>query len=366
MGLWQWPYGVKTVASEHQVTLGEGETPLVRSRSIGPQAGLDQLWLKLDHCNPTASFKDRYAAVAISHMRAAGQQRCIATSSGNTGASLAAYCAVAGIECHIAVVETAPLGKLQQMLSYGAHIVRIRGFGLEIDVTADVFDRLERLAAAPDAALQVSAFRYSPLGMSGIQSVSFELQQQLEGTIDHVFCQAGGGGLAMGAAAGFLTLVNEQVIKRAPRVHVVQPAGNNTIAGPLREGKERGQDVRCTTHISGLQVASVTDADGTIQYCRETDGTGYLVDDERVWSVQKRLAREEGIFCEPAAAVSVVGALEAIEAGEISADATVVCMITGSGFKDPGSVEKMAEDISCPIIDASQVEETMQEGKPGT
>ena len=362
MGLWQWPYGVEPVAVEHQVTLGEGETPVIRSRSIGPAAGLDQLWLKLDHCNPTASFKDRYAAVAISHMRAAGQQRCIATSSGNTGASLAAYCAIAGIECHIAVVETAPLGKLQQMLSYGAQIVRIRGFGLEIDVTADVFDRLEQIASAPDAALQVSAFRYSPLGMSGIQSVSFELQQQLEGTIDHVFCQAGGGGLAMGTAAGFLTLVHEQVIKRTPRVHVVQPAGNNTIAGPLREGKAQGQDVNCTTLVSGLQVASVTDADGTITTCRETDGNGYLVEDDRVWKIQKRLAREEGIFCEPAAAVSVVGALEAIEAGEISADATVVCMITGSGFKDPGSVEKMTVDNSCPVIDAREVEAFMGQG----
>ena len=359
MGLWQWPYGVEPVAVSHQVSLGEGGTPLVRSRSIGPAAGLDQLWLKLAHCNPTASFKDRYAAVAISHMRSQGQQRCIATSSGNTGASLAAYCAVAGISCHIAVVETAPEGKLQQMLSHGAQIVRIRGFGLEIDVTADVFERLERLAAAPEAALQVSAFRYSPLGMSGIQSLSFELEHQVEGPIDHVFCQAGGGGLAMGTAAGFLTLVEHQVIKRAPRVHVVQPGGNNTIAGPLREGKERGQDVRCTTRISGLQVASVTDADGAIETCRATDGTGYLVDDDRVWEVQKRLAREEGIFCEPAAAVSVVGALEAIEAGEISADATVVCMITGSGFKDPGSVEKMVRDMSCPLIDADQVEATM-------
>ena len=163
----------------------------------------------------------------------------------------------------------------------------------------------------------------------------------------------------MGTAAGFLTLVHEQVIKRTPRVHVVQPAGNNTIAGPLREGKEQGQNVNCTTLVSGLQVASVTDADGTITTCRETDGNGYLVEDDRVWKMQKRLAREEGIFCEPAAAVSVVGALEAIEAGEISADATVVCMITGSGFKDPGSVEKMVRDMSCPLIDADQVEATM-------
>jgi threonine synthase len=355
MSIWRWPRGIEAVDQQSQLSLGEGETPLIRSRAIGPAAGLDQLWFKLDHCNPTASFKDRYAAVAISHMRAAGQTRCIATSSGNTGASLAAYCAAANISCHIALVETAPLGKLQQMLAYGAKIMRIRGFGLDIDVTASVFDRLVDIATAPDAALQISAFRYSPLGMSGIRSVSFELNEQVSGTIDHVFCQAGGGGLAMGTAEGFLQLAEEGAIARAPRVHAVQPAGNDTIATPLREGSLTGRDVNCTTKISGLQVASVTDADGAILACRNTDGTGYLVDDESVWTIQQRLARDEGIFCEPAAAVSVAGALRSLEIGEISPDSVIVCMITGSGFKDPASVETMIGPATCPLIEPHQV-----------
>ena len=359
MSIWRWPRGIEAVKEEHRVILGEGDTPLIRSRRIGPQSGLDHLWFKMDHCNPTASFKDRYAAVAISHMRAAGQTRCIATSSGNTGASLAAYCAAARISCHIALVETAPLGKLQQMLAYGAKIMRIRGFGLDIDVTANVFDRLVEIAAAPDAALQISAFRYSPLGMSGIRSVSFELNEQVSGTIDHVFCQAGGGGLAMGTAEGFLQLASEGAIARPPRVHTVQPAGNDTIATPLRDGSLVGRDVNCTTKISGLQVASVTDADGAIAACRKTDGTGYVVDDDTVWSTQRRLAHEEGIFCEPAAAVSLAGALRSLELGDISPDSTVVCMITGSGFKDPPSVEKMIGTATCPLIDPADVPDCM-------
>jgi len=313
----------------------------------------------LDHCNPTASFKDRYAAVAISHMVAASQSRCIATSSGNTGASLAAYCAAAGIACHIALVETAPLGKLQQMLAYGANIMRIRGFGLDIETTANVFDQLVEVAAAPDAALQISAFRYSPVGMSGIRSVSFELNEQVAGTIDHIFCQAGGGGLAMGTAEGFLQLVAEEAIPRTPRVHAVQPAGNDTIATPLRDGSLSGRDVNCSTKISGLQVASVTDADGAIAACRSTDGTGYLVEDEQVWEIQRQLAREEGIFCEPAAAVSVAGALRSLEMGEVSPDSTIVCMITGSGFKDPPSLEKMIGESTCPVIEPGQVSDYM-------
>jgi threonine synthase len=359
MSIWRWPQGIHRVDDACRISLGEGDTPLIRSRVIGPRAGLDHLWLKLDHCNPTASFKDRYAAVAISDMVANGQQRCIATSSGNTGASLAAYCAAAGIACHIALVETAPVGKLQQMLAYGANIMRIRGFGLDIDATANVFDQLVKIADAPDAALQISAFRYSPVGMSGIRSVSFELNEQVNGTIDHVFCQAGGGGLAIGTAEGFLQLASENRISRAPRVHVVQPSGNDTIATPLRDGAPTGRDVNCTTKISGLQVASVTDADGAITACRDTDGTGYLVEDEHVWEIQQQLAREEGIFCEPAAAVSLAGALRAIEMGEVSPDSSIVCIITGSGFKDPPSVEKMIGSAQCPLIDPAEVQHHM-------
>ena len=355
MTIWRWPNGIASVSVSHQLSLGEGDTPLIRSRSIGPSQGLPELWFKLDHCNPTASFKDRYAAVAVSHMLANNQTRCIATSSGNTGASLAAYCAAAKIDCHIALVETAPAGKLQQMLSYGANIMRIRGFGLEIDTTANVFEQLQRIAEAPDAALQISAFRYSPVGMSGIRSVSFELNEQLSGPIDHVFCQAGGGGLAMGTAEGFLQLVEEQKLDRSPRVHAVQPDGNDTLCTPLRAGDAVGRDVNCTTRISGLQVASVTDADGAIVACRKTDGTGYLVTDEEVWQVQKQLARQEGIFCEPAAAVSVAGALKAVQMGEVSPDSRIICMITGSAFKDPPSMEKLASDLACPLIEPAEV-----------
>ena len=359
MSIWRWPHGIEQVDERYRIGLGEGDTPLIRSRVVGPRAGLDHLWLKLDHCNPTASFKDRYAAVAISNMLANGEQRCIATSSGNTGASLAAYCAAAGIACHIALVETAPVGKLQQMLAYGANIMRIQGFGLDIEATANVFDQLVEIADSPDASLQISAFRYSPVGMSGIRSVSFELNEQVNGPIDHVFCQAGGGGLAIGTAEGFLQLEAENQIARIPRVHVVQPSGNDTIATPLRDGAPVGRDVNCTTKISGLQVASVTDADGAIAACRKSDGNGYLVEDEHVWAIQQQLAREEGIFCEPAAAVSVAGALRAFEMGEISPDSTIVCMITGSGFKDPPSVEKMIGNAQCPLTTPEEVKQHM-------
>ena len=145
-GIWQWAESLVPVPDEHRLSLGEGGTPLVRSRSIGPKAGLPSLFFKLETTNPTGSYKDRFAAAAISHMRAEGRTECLATSSGNTGAALAAYCAAAGLRCRIAVVETAPAGKLRQMLAYGAEILRVRGFGLDPDVTRQTFTRCNNSA----------------------------------------------------------------------------------------------------------------------------------------------------------------------------------------------------------------------------
>jgi threonine synthase len=322
----------------------------VRSRRLGQSFGLRSLYFKLDQCNPTGSYKDRFACCAISHMIAAGQRRCVATTSGNTGSSLAAYCAVAGIQCFIAVVEMAPIGKLQQMLAYGATIFRVRGFGIDPKISLQVFQLLDELGRKPDAAVQISAFKFSPRGMSGVRTISFELAEQLDGRIDHIFTQAGGGGLTWATAAGCEWLVEQGRIARCPKVECVQPLGNNTIAGPLREGQDRGQDVVCSSKISGLQVANVIDGHDALHACRRTGGTGHLVSDEFVWETQRRLARDEGIFCEPAGATAVAGALQAAKEGWVTPDAITVATITGSGFKDPPSVERMIADRACPLV----------------
>src|SRR5437016_3081527 len=102
-------------------TMGEGDTPLVESSSIGPRLGIE-LKFKLEMCNPTGSYKDRFIAAQITGLLHRGARACLATSSGNTGASLAAYCARYGISCAIFVNEFAPSGKLQQMRAHGARI----------------------------------------------------------------------------------------------------------------------------------------------------------------------------------------------------------------------------------------------------
>jgi threonine synthase len=127
------------------------------------------------------------------------------------------------------------------------------------------------------------------------------------------------------------------------------------MAGPLREGLDRAREVACTTKISGLQVPSVLDGHDVIAACRASGGTGHLVRDEDVWDVQARLAREEGVFCEPAGAVSIAGALAAIRAGEVARDATICCIVTGTGFKDVPSVDRMLSGTSCPTIAVNEM-----------
>jgi threonine synthase len=155
-------------------------------------------------------------------------------------------------------------------------------------------------------------------------------------------------------ARGFELLVRQKDWDSVPRIECVQPTGNNTIAGPLRAGGDHAESVLCTSRISGLQVPNVIDGDAALAACRKSGGTGHLVEDEAVWAVQERLAREEGIFCEPAGATALAGALQAARKGEISPDATVVCLVTGSGFKDSSSLERMVGDRPCPMLELEE------------
>jgi threonine synthase len=353
MTIWRFADWIDPVPEECRLSLGEGNTPLVRSQHIGPSLGLANLFFKLEISNPTASYKDRFAAAAVSHMVAAGKKRCVATSSGNTGSSLAAYCAAARIECLIAIVEGAPEGKLQQMLCYGARLYRIRGFGIDAQITRDVFDDVKRLGSQPGSATQVSSYIVSAPGMSGVKSLSYELAEQHQ-RIDHVFCPAGGGGMALAVARGFDDLVRLGRLRHSPRVEVVQPLGNDTIATPLRAGAKQARDITCTTKISGLQVPTVMDGHMTIEACRASGGTGHAIPDELIWETQSRLAREEGIFCEPAGATALAGAISAHQQRLVDPAANIVCCVTGSGFKDPASVEGMLAGRTCPLIEPEE------------
>ena len=341
MNIWELPLAIPTLDEKNRISLGEGDTPLIKSREIGKQLGLKNLYFKLETVSPTGSYKDRFAAFAISHMFMEGKKLCIATSSGNTGAALSAYCATAKIRCVIAVVDGITQAKTQQMLSYGAEIYEIKNFGKDPQVTENTFELIRKQGESENASLQISAYKFSPIGMTGVQSIAFELEEQLQ-TINHIFCPAGGGGLTLSVARGFEILLKLKKIEHFPRIHCVQPLGNDTMASAIRKELSGGKEVQCETEISGLQVPNLLDADDVINHLKTRNGSGHLVGDDLVYSVQKTIASNEGIFCEPAGATALAGLYEAVKRDEVGANDHIICLITGSAFKDTVSLGKMA------------------------
>jgi threonine synthase len=180
--------------------------------------------------------------------------------------------------------------------------------------------------------------------MAGVQTMGLEIAEALAGQRFSVFSPAGGGGLTLAVARGVKTWGG------AGCVHCVQPVGNDTIATALRAGRHHAAAMRSTTAISGLQVGSVLDGDEVIAACRGLGGTGFVVADETVWAWQARLAREEGIFSEPAGAVALAGVEQAVARGELAPDEHAVCLVTGSGFKDERALVRMTGETPTPLV----------------
>lgn len=321
--------------------LGEGQTPLIRSMSIGKEIGIPGLWFKLENLNPSGSYKDRFAAMFVSLLQSRSISVCLATSSGNTGAALAAYCAAANIKCILAIVDGAPLAKIKQMQVYGAQTYMIKDFGKDMNVTKEVFDFLESTAAALKIPLPISAYYYCREGMEGVQTISYEIMEEMQNLVDQVFVPAGGGGLTLAIAKGVNIYSTKNHCSKIPKINCVQPEGNDTIASAMRMKSVRATAIpKSTTTVSGLQVPNVLDGDVVIEECGKLGGNGYVVTDEKVFEFQRKLALQEGIFCEPAGAVALAGLAVAVEKKEVNANENIVCIITGTGFKDMSSVDE--------------------------
>lgn len=321
-------------------TLGEGGTPLVRSVRVGPALGLRSLMFKLESCNPSGSYKDRFVAAQVSAMRAREIRSCLATSSGNTGSALAAYCARYDIQCTIIVNEHAPSGKLAQMQAHGARVIRVQGFATSPEITLQVYAMLERFSRASGAPLVVSAYRYCPEGMAGVESLGRELVN-VPG-LKHVFVPVGGGGLYSAVCRG---LGDSSV-----RVHAAQPKACLTVVASWERGDDRIHPVESSTRISGLAVPFDIDASLALRLLRKNGGAGFAVPDDEVFEAQRMLLEQEGIYCEPAGAAALVGARMARLQGMIDEDEPVVCLVTGHGFKDPDSITVAAAKFPSMVV----------------
>jgi threonine synthase len=337
--------------------MAEGNTPMLESVRIGPRLGV-RLLFKLEMCNPSGSYKDRFVAAQITELRRRGVKACMATSSGNTGASLAAFGARYGIECAIFVNEAAPSGKLQQMQAHGARIFRVRDFIVSPRITERVFRRLNEIAKAEGIPIVVSAYAYCPEAMRGVQAIATEIGSQCRETIDHVFVPVGGGGLLTAVCRGFA-----ESDRPRPCVHAVQPRGCATVLAAFEEKREDILPVKSTTCISGLSVPFDIDASTAIRELRAGGGMAVGVEDEQVYAAQRMMLREEGIWAEPAGATALAGCMNALREGKIRPGETIVCLVTGHGFKDPDSLAEAARDYPIALIGDSEISTSLLEAR---
>lgn len=309
------------------VSLGEGSTPLVRSRSIGDAVGCKNLYFKLEGCNPTGSFKDRGMVMAIAKALEAGRTRIICASTGNTSASAAAYGARYQLETLVLVpAGEIALGKLAQAMAYGARILAVNGS----------FDQALRAVRGIVELMDIELVNsVNPYRIQGQKTGAFEIVDELGEAPDFLCIPVGNAGNITAYWKGFTEYQSKGRAESTPRMMGFQAAG----AAPIVLGEPVARPETIATAIRIGNPASWEQAEAARD---ESKGMIDMVDDNEIVDAYLRLAREEGIFCEPASAASVAGLLKLPELGVDVSGKTIVCILTGNGLKDPGTAEKRA------------------------
>lgn len=355
-GMWRYRRLLPVTLDLPIVTIGEGDTPLVRSCQIGPSLGLKNLYFKLESLNPTGSFKDRIASLMVSRFSAQGVDTFLTITSGNAGSAVAAYAARAGIRCIILQLAEAPVSKGLQAHAYGASVVVLKGIHEAPENLRRAFATMLEIGNAERWPIAVMSHFYDPLNVEAYKTISFEICDELQGKApDYVYVPVGGGGLFSASWKGFKEFHELGRISRVPRLIPVQPRGAASVAVGFNQGKNDAMEVEARTSISGVGGAYSSDGSLIIASLDETGAHCSCPSDGETHEAQSWLARAEGIFAEPAGAISVAGLISDVAKKRISRDSIAVCLITGCGFKDREVAEKLFAPATLPSIHINEL-----------
>jgi threonine synthase len=294
----------------------------------GSSLGLSNLTVKLDYMNPTASFKDRGTSVSVSKIKELGIREVLDDSSGNAGASLAAYCAVAGIACTLYVPAAVPKAKLVQAEMYGAKIVQIPGSRTDVSKAAQ--------RAWKSSGLHYASHSLSPFFLEGMKTLAYEIAEDSDWRVpDHVIFPVGGGALMAGAYRGFQDLKKLGWTDRIPKLHCVQSEACDPIVQAFHKGNSHVEaSPEGDTIAGGIRISNPERGDQVLEALRSTNGSAVSVTDDSILKHQMLLARTEGIFAEPTSCAALAGFAKMLEINTIDAEESAVVPITGFGLKD--------------------------------
>ncbi len=302
------------------ITLGEGDTPLVRSHRLGRDLGCAELYFKLEGSNPTGSFKDRGMVLAIAKALEEGSVAVMCASTGNTSASAAAY----GAYCDLPALVLIPkgevaLGKLAQAMAYGAKI-------LMVDGNFDVALSLVRAFTSKHRITLVNSV--NPHRLEGQKTGAFEVADVLGDAPDYVFIPVGNAGNITAYWRGFVEYHRLGRTRRLPRMMGFQAEG----AAPIVRG---APVTNPQTIASAIRIGNPASWVSALEARDQSEGVIDMVSDDEILEAYRLLASQEGIFGEPASAASLAGLMKLVRQGLNLAEQRVVCIITGNGLKDP-------------------------------
>jgi len=314
---------------DEPVSIGEGGTPVLRLARLGEELRLGNLWIKDESRNPTWSYKDRLAAVALTKARADGADTVVVSTTGNHGAAVAAYAAAAGLRCVALTLTTVPATMRTLMQAYGASVVAYERPTDRWQVMAQ--------AVAERGWVPMSGFRNPPIGsnpfgIEGYKTIAYELVEQFGRAPDVVITPVAYGDGLSGLARGFEDLRTLGVIEAVPRLVAAE------VFGPYEQALRAGAEVTETVPVQPSVAFSIATPVATFQgidALRRSSGTSVAVpDDEQIMSLQLRLGACEGLYLEASSIVPLAAAAALARAGQLDADELVVTIGTSTGLKD--------------------------------
>lgn len=325
------PVGVKA----REISLGEGDTPLLRVPNILHEVGKDvELYVKYEGPNPTGSFKDRGMTVAVTKAVEEGSRAILCASTGNTSAAAAAYAARAGIACFVLIPDgKIALGKLAQAIIHGAVVIQIQGnFDVAMRLVKDVSTRLPITVVNS----------INPYRLQGQKTAAFEIVDLFGAAPDYHCLPVGNAGNITAYWMGYSEYARDGISRSRPVMVGYQASG----AAPFVRGEPIDNP---ETVATAIRIGRPQSWDQARQAQSESGGWFDRCTDEEILAAQKRLAEKEGIFCEPASAISIAGAMRDIGSGKIPAGSRIVCTLTGHGLKDPDVAIKQADSAGLKV-----------------
>lgn len=314
-----------------RLTLGEGDTPLMRSTWLERETGVREVWLKIEGMNPTGSFKDRGMVVAVAKALEEGATSVLCASTGNTAASAAAYAARAGLRCAVVLpAGHVALGKLTQAMMFGARVVAVRG-GFD-----EALAVVRELGANGEHTLVNSV---NPYRIEGQKTAAFEICEALGDSPDALCIPVGNAGNITAYWRGFVEAAASGIATRRPRMFGFQAAG----AAPLVIGAPVAEP---RTIATAIRIGNPASWQGAMSARDESGGAIQTVTDEEILDAYSSVARCDGVFCEPASAAAVAGLRRRARENALDGIDRVVCVLTGNGLKDPDTAQTIGPRIA--------------------